>query len=96
MKQIMQRLQTMSEAQYSPLIRVLFALSSPSPLPPHFGRHSDEIPWEWFNPTVNESQKEAVLFALASPEVALIHGPPGVGSIVSSEPRPRLRLATIC
>ncbi|KAG1059852.1 hypothetical protein G6F42_028160 [Rhizopus arrhizus] len=33
----------------------------------------------FFDETLNESQKEAVRFALGSPEVALIHGPPGTG-----------------
>jgi DNA polymerase alpha-associated DNA helicase A len=32
----------------------------------------------FFDETLNDSQKEAVRFALGSPEVALIHGPPGV------------------
>lgn len=33
---------------------------------------------EFFDETLNDSQKEAVRFALGSPEIALIHGPPGV------------------
>lgn len=33
----------------------------------------------WFNENLNDSQKAAVRFALASPELALIHGPPGTG-----------------
>ncbi|KAI7899401.1 P-loop containing nucleoside triphosphate hydrolase protein [Cokeromyces recurvatus] len=33
----------------------------------------------FFDETLNESQKEAVRFALGSPEIALIHGPPGTG-----------------
>ena len=32
----------------------------------------------FFDPNLNESQKEAVKFALESPEVACIHGPPGI------------------
>jgi DNA polymerase alpha-associated DNA helicase A len=33
---------------------------------------------ESFDPSLNESQKNAVRFALEAAEVALIHGPPGV------------------
>lgn len=33
---------------------------------------------EFFDPSLNDSQKEAVKFTLEAPEVALIHGPPGV------------------
>lgn len=32
----------------------------------------------FFDPSLNRSQKEAVKFALESPEVACIHGPPGI------------------
>lgn len=32
---------------------------------------------EFFDPNLNDSQKEAVKFCLESPEVACIHGPPG-------------------
>jgi DNA polymerase alpha-associated DNA helicase A len=34
---------------------------------------------QWSNPRLNESQREAVMFALRANEVALIHGPPGTG-----------------
>lgn len=33
---------------------------------------------EFFDKTLNTSQQEAVRFALASPEAALIHGPSGI------------------
>lgn len=33
---------------------------------------------EFFDKFLNPSQKEAVRFALESPEVACIHGPPGI------------------
>ncbi|KAG8817863.1 hypothetical protein FRC19_011039 [Serendipita sp. 401] len=57
----------------NPLIRVLFGLKTPSP-PEDIG----EI--QYFNPDgLNDSQKEAVKLALSSPEIALIHGPPGTG-----------------
>lgn len=32
---------------------------------------------KFYNKDLNEDQKEAVRFSLTSPEVALIHGPPG-------------------
>jgi hypothetical protein len=57
---------------------VLFGLSSPSPVPE---RLDAEI--EWVDGSLNESQKDAIRFALASKEVALIHGPPGVSNFGS-------------
>lgn len=33
---------------------------------------------EFFDDTLNDSQKDAVRFALSSQDIALIHGPPGV------------------
>ncbi|KAI0685178.1 AAA domain-containing protein [Cytidiella melzeri] len=56
----------------NPLIRVLLGMSQPS----------DQIPItniSFFDPTLNASQQEAIKFALQSPEVACIHGPPGTG-----------------
>lgn len=38
---------------------------------------SDEI--EFFNKNLDDSQKEAVTFALSQKELAVIHGPPGTG-----------------
>lgn len=35
--------------------------------------------FHWFNPHLDWSQRRAVLFALARPDVAIIHGPPGTG-----------------
>jgi DNA polymerase alpha-associated DNA helicase A len=34
---------------------------------------------EWNDPSLNESQQDAIRFALSSREIALIHGPPGTG-----------------
>ncbi|RCH90379.1 hypothetical protein CU097_005726 [Rhizopus azygosporus] len=34
---------------------------------------------QFFDETLNDSQKEAVRFALSSNEIALVHGPPGTG-----------------
>ncbi|QDS76010.1 hypothetical protein FKW77_004806 [Venturia effusa] len=80
MNQTMTRLQKFSESEYSSFIRVLFGQSSPTPLPknlsdPEYGL--DKL--EWIDPSLNDSQKEAVKFAILSKEVALIHGPPGTG-----------------
>ena len=33
----------------------------------------------WFDPSLNTSQKQAVVSALSAKEVALVHGPPGTG-----------------
>lgn len=52
-----------------------------------FGRQNPTFDEEWANlssvkfldPTLNPSQQEAVRFALAAEQVALIHGPPGTG-----------------
>lgn len=34
---------------------------------------------EFFNPNLDESQRDAVSFALSQRELAVIHGPPGTG-----------------
>lgn len=78
MNQTMEKLQGMVEAEYSSFIRVLFGLSSLSPLPEDLSRDSQVDDIEWTDPTLNDSQKDAIRFALASREIALIHGPPGV------------------
>jgi DNA polymerase alpha-associated DNA helicase A len=71
MNQVMGRLQKMKSDEYSSFVRVLFGLTTPSPV-----AESGEI--EWVDPSLNDSQKDAIKFALGSREVALIHGPPGV------------------
>jgi DNA polymerase alpha-associated DNA helicase A len=77
MNQTMQRLQKMKSDEYSGFIRVLFGLTTPSPVSEDL---SEVKALEWVNPSVDDSQKDAIRFALASKEVALIHGPPGVSS----------------
>ncbi|KAJ4144955.1 hypothetical protein LMH87_003822 [Akanthomyces muscarius] len=79
MNQMMEKLQKMSEAEYSSFIRVLFGLSSPSPVPKDLSADEELSKIEWIDPTLNDSQKDAIRFALASREIALIHGPPGTG-----------------
>ncbi|KAI0647054.1 P-loop containing nucleoside triphosphate hydrolase protein [Trametes meyenii] len=56
----------------SPLIRVLMGMAAPS------ARISVKN-LAFFDSSLNDSQKEAIRFALESPEVACIHGPPGTG-----------------
>lgn len=68
----------MPEQEYSSFIRALFGLSSLSPVPADLSTDPKLGNIEWFDPTLNESQKDAVRFALASTEIALVHGPPGV------------------
>lgn len=74
----MDKLQKMDEAEYSSFIRVLFGLSSPSPIPQSLEDGDEVGKIDWNDPSLNDSQKDAIRFALASREVALIHGPPGV------------------
>ncbi|CAO3635804.1 unnamed protein product [Cunninghamella blakesleeana] len=45
--------------------------------PPLRVKQIDDV--EFFDDTLNDSQKDAVRFALSSQDVALIHGPPGTG-----------------
>ncbi|KAK4165712.1 DNA-binding protein smubp-2 [Cladorrhinum sp. PSN259] len=62
-----------NEEGYSYFMRVLFGLASPV-----VDEEKGKVE-EWFDPTLNDSQKDAIKFALASEEIALIHGPPGTG-----------------
>ncbi|KAG6051406.1 hypothetical protein E4U39_001123 [Claviceps sp. Clav50 group G5] len=78
MNQSMEKLRSLSEPEYSPFIRVLFGLSSPSSVV--YSEKEDEADMiEWVDATLNDSQKEAIRYALAAREIALIHGPPGTG-----------------
>ncbi|CAN9203117.1 unnamed protein product [Alternaria alternata] len=80
MNQTMSRLQKLGDQEYTPFMRVLFGQASPTPLPSDLNDPSNPLhKLEWNDPGLNDSQKEAIKFALASREVALIHGPPGTG-----------------
>jgi DNA polymerase alpha-associated DNA helicase A len=80
MNQTMSRLQKFSDQEYTPFMRVVFGQASPTPLPSDLNDPSNPLhKLEWNDPSLNDSQKEAIRFALASREVALIHGPPGTG-----------------
>ncbi|KAM4733526.1 DNA-binding protein SMUBP-2 [Anableps anableps] len=54
------------------LIHVLFGDTQPS-------SHSQLSEFEFFNSELDDSQREAVSFALSQRELAVIHGPPGTG-----------------
>jgi DNA polymerase alpha-associated DNA helicase A len=80
MNQTMTRLQKLEEQEYTPFMRVLFGQAAPSDLPTDLNDPTNPLhKLEWIDPSLNDSQKEAIRFALASREVALIHGPPGTG-----------------
>lgn len=86
MNQTMTKLQKMSESDYTPFIRVLFGMTSPTPVPVDLRELDEEVKQiQFIDPTLNESQKDAIRFAIFSREIALIHGPPGV-RIVSKLP----------
>ena len=76
MNQTMEKLNKMQERELSTLIKVVFGLESPSE--PSESPEALGSKTEFFDPTLNDSQKEAVCFALGAREIALIHGPPGV------------------
>ena len=76
MNQTLTSLKKMEERDYTTLTRVLFGLDSPTSV----SENSAEWPKElvFLDQTLNDSQRDAVRFALASKDIALIHGPPGV------------------
>lgn len=60
-----------SDVTMNPLIEVLVGKRPPSQPITYEGL-------QFMDPSLNPSQQEAVRFALEAPEIALIHGPPGV------------------
>lgn len=70
----MEKMEKMTDSEYSYLMNVLFGHVSPSS--PDYDSLGDV---EFVELSLNDSQKDAVRFALASREIALIHGPPGTG-----------------
>ncbi|EXJ83233.1 hypothetical protein A1O1_06852 [Capronia coronata CBS 617.96] len=74
MNQALTKLLKTPEASYTALQRVLLGLSSPGS--PNLETVKDVV---FCDPTLNASQQDAIRFALSSPEIALIHGPPGTG-----------------
>lgn len=74
MNQAMTRLCKMPDAERSVLTRVLFGHSAPTTK-----TSGDDAKLVFTDPTLNESQRGAIHFALAAQELALIWGPPGTG-----------------
>uniref|UniRef100_A0AAV2L8Q7 DNA-binding protein SMUBP-2 n=1 Tax=Knipowitschia caucasica TaxID=637954 RepID=A0AAV2L8Q7_KNICA len=73
MKNALNLLNGYSHGPAGALINVLFGDSQPSSM----RTKCDEI--KLLNPNLDESQREAVSFALSQKELAIIHGPPGTG-----------------
>lgn len=74
MNQTMEKMAKMSESDYTHFMRVAFGHTTPLQLD-----YDAAGPIEFLDPTLNDSQKEAIRFALASKDIVLIHGPPGTG-----------------
>ncbi|KAE8150792.1 P-loop containing nucleoside triphosphate hydrolase protein [Aspergillus avenaceus] len=74
MNQTMEKLEKMSESDHTHFMRVAFGHTTP--LQPDYDAIGEV---EFMDPTLNDSQKEAIRFALASRDIALVHGPPGTG-----------------
>ncbi|KAI9724705.1 MAG: hypothetical protein M1828_003574 [Chrysothrix sp. TS-e1954] len=80
MNQTMSKLEKLNSSETSPFIRVLFGQSSPTPVPVDPGQLDEKVgSIQWITDGLNDSQIDAIKFAIASPEIALIHGPPGTG-----------------
>lgn len=80
MNQTMARLQKLTPAETSPFVQVLFGHSAPTPIPDDPAKLEETTcPISWISTHLNPSQEDAIRFALASPEIGLIHGPPGTG-----------------
>ena len=73
MKQTMTKLKEMKQEACTNFIEIAFGHSSTTR--PQF--NMDDV--QFVDPTLNDSQKHAICFALASKDLALIHGPPGTG-----------------
>lgn len=74
MNQTMEKMAKMQETEYTNFMRVAFGHTTPL-------QADYEVAGsvEFSDPTLNESQKEAIRFALAAKDIVLIHGPPGTG-----------------
>jgi len=81
MKDTIERLRDTPAEKLSPLANILLGHSKPTIAP-----KLENL--KFIDDTLNDSQKDAVRFALAAPELALIHGPPGVSPCpYPSDPR---------
>ena len=71
MKDTMQRLFETSVNELNPLSKILLGISEPTEV-------VEKQDIEFYDETLNDSQKDAVRMSLSAPEIAIIHGPPGV------------------
>ena len=80
MVQAVKHLGGQTESQTGNFVRVLFGQTPPTPIASDERALSQQVgDINWISESLNDSQKNAIKFALASPEIALIHGPPGTG-----------------
>src|SRR5436190_1219450 len=73
MKDTMERLRDTPANGLASLHSILLGQTKPSSV-------QDLVDVKFIDETLNDSQKDAVRFSLSAPEIALIHGPPGVRS----------------
>ena len=71
MKDTMQRLHDTSATEFNSLSKILLGISEPTDV-------VERQDVEFYDETLNDSQKDAVRLSIFAPEIALIHGPPGV------------------
>lgn len=71
MRDTMERLRDTSNNELSSLAGILLGRTKPSVI-------QELIDVSFIDDMLNDSQKDAVRFSLSAPELALIHGPPGV------------------
>ena|SRR5215471_17612372 len=71
MRETMERLRDTPISELSSLATILLGRTKPSAV-------HELIDVKFIDETLNDSQKDAVRFSLSAPEIALIHGPPGV------------------
>lgn len=71
MKDTMQRLLETSVNELNLLSKILLGISEPTEV-------VEKQDVELYDETLNDSQKDAVRMSLSAPEIAIIHGPPGV------------------
>lgn len=77
LKKTLDKLRKDREVRFSPLVGLLFGDRRPSdPLPTS---SPAEKTWKFFNEQLDDSQQDAVKFALKQRELCIIHGPPGTG-----------------
>jgi DNA polymerase alpha-associated DNA helicase A len=71
MRDTMEKLKGTPTGELSSLAQILLGQARPSQI-------HDLVDVKFIDETLNDSQKQAVRFCLSVPDIALIHGPPGV------------------